>query len=35
MDQHEAELNRFLLFKHNQVNVLLPTGTTVSLGFYT
>ena len=35
MDQHEAELNRFLLFKHNQVNVLLSTGTTVSLGFYT
>ena len=35
MDQHEAELNRFLLFEHNQVNVLLPTRTTVSLGFYT
>ena len=35
MDQHEAELNRFLLFKHNQVDVLLSTRTTVSLGFYT
>ena len=33
MDQHEAELNRFLLFEHNQVNVLLPTRSTVIFEF--
>ena len=33
MDRHEAELNRFLLFEHNQVNVLLPTRTIVIFEF--
>jgi len=35
MDQDETELNTFLLFEHNQVNVLLPTRSTVSVAFYT
>ena len=33
MDQHEAELNRFLLFEHTQVNVLGPHVTTVIFEF--